>query len=98
MFQALAFVPVVTVYVCVVGAQQEIEPRQHFHAQCNDQTRIVGPHTRYAKLTAAAEAVHKVAHTVSLERLCSVFSLSDLRRPRDIKANPIPKGDRMVRT
>ena len=36
-------------YVCVVGAQQEIEPRQHFHVQCSDKAHIVGPHTRPTK-------------------------------------------------
>ena len=55
-FQALAFVPV-TVYARVLGAQQqdEIEPRQKCHAQCNSETHIVGPYARYAKHTAAAE-------------------------------------------
>ena len=36
-FQALAFVAVVTVHACVVGAQQEFEPRQQqFHVQCTN--------------------------------------------------------------
>ena len=35
--QAVAFVPVVKVYMCVVGDQQEIEPPQHFHVQRNNQ-------------------------------------------------------------
>ena len=46
-FKALAVVPVVAVYVGVVGAQQVIEPRQqHFHAQYNNTTLMTGPHTR----------------------------------------------------
>ena len=59
-FQALVLLPVVTLYVTVVGARQEIEPRQHFHVQCINQTHMVGPHTRYSKHTAVAKAV---AHT-----------------------------------
>ena len=39
----LAFVPVAAVYACVVGAQQEIEPRQQYHVRCSNQTHIVGP-------------------------------------------------------
>ena len=58
--QALAVVPVVTVYACVVGSQHEIAPRQHFHVQCKDQTHVVGSQTRYTKHTAAAKAA---AHT-----------------------------------
>ena len=43
-FQTLAFVPVVTVYVCVVGAQQEIEQtQQQFHVQRSYKTHMVGP-------------------------------------------------------
>ena len=38
--QALVFVPVVTVYVCVVGAQQEIEPRHHRHVKCRNQPHV----------------------------------------------------------
>ena len=59
---SLAFVPVVTVYVCVVDAQQGIEPRQHFHVQCNKSNthRRVSYHTRYTKHTAGAKAVSYV--------------------------------------
>ena len=57
--QALAVVPVVTMYVRVAGAQQEVEPRQHVHVQWR-QTHNVGPHTRDTKHTAVAKAV---AHT-----------------------------------
>ena len=45
-FQALTPVPVVTVYVCVVAARQEMEPRQHSQVRCGIQTPFVGPHTR----------------------------------------------------
>ena len=48
-------VPLVT--VCVVGAQQEIEPRQQSHDQCNNHTHMVIPHTRYTKHTAVAKVV-----------------------------------------
>ena len=45
-------------YVRMAGAQQqEIEPRQRQHVQRNNQTHIVGPHTRYTKHTAAAKSV-----------------------------------------
>ena len=49
LLQALASVPVATVYMCVAGAQKhEIEPRQHLHARCNrNQTHTVPPHTRH---------------------------------------------------
>ena len=43
--------------LCVVVAQLEIEPRQHFHVQRNDQIHIVRPHNRHTKHTAAARAV-----------------------------------------
>ena len=47
--------------ICVVGGQQEIEPRQQqFHVQCDNQTHIVGPHTRHTKHTAVAKAVARV--------------------------------------
>ena len=72
--------------VCVVGAQQEVEARQHFHVQCTNQTHIVGPHTRYTKHTAVAKAG---AHT---NRWNALFPLFDLRRPRDIKTTPSQRG------
>ena len=65
--EALAFVPVFTVYVC--GWCTAGEPRQHFLAQCNTPTQIVGPHARYTKQTAGAKAVaHIVPRDISLER------------------------------
>ena len=64
--------------MCVVGKQQEIEPRQHVHVQCTDQAHIVGLRTRYTKKTAAAKAVARTYQ----------WNVLDLRRPRDIK--PIP--------
>ena len=76
--QALAFVPIVTVYdVCVVGAlQQEIEQRYH-------QTQIVGPPASNTKHTAVAK---QVVHTISLE-----FPFFDLRHPRGYQINPTPR-------
>ena len=70
--QALAFVPV-TVHVRG-GAQQqeEIELRQHFHVQCNHETHIVGPRTKFTKHAAAAKKEVGAPYT-ALERLCSPF-------------------------
>ena len=90
-FQALAFVPVAMVNVSVVGEQQEIEPQQQFHVQCNNQTYIVGPNIRYTKHTAVAKAVAyfssrfltfvfslRTALYMPFERLRSPFSTSDV--------------------
>ena len=54
------FVPVVAVYACLVGVQQEIEPRrQQLHVHCNNQTHLVGSHTRYVH-----EAISTIAKSV----------------------------------
>ena len=39
--QALGFVPKVTVYVCAVGAHQEIEPRQHYNMNASNAVTAV---------------------------------------------------------
>ena len=83
-FQALALVQQ-SRCMCVVGAQREIETRQHFHAQRNNQRHIVGGLARCTKHTAVAKAV-LVAHTYNWS------PLFDLRRPRDIKSTPSPRG------
>ena len=63
--------------VCAFGAQQqEIEPRQHFCAYCNNQTHIVGLINRYKKHTAAATAV---AHTCHWNACAPPFGLARLR-------------------
>ena len=84
---------VVTVYVCLVGAQQEIEPRQNFHGQRNNRTHIVGPYTRYTKNTAvakvAAHTYHWNAHVSLLECPCFPFSTCIAL---GYQANRIPKG------
>ena len=87
-FQARAFVPVLTVYMCVVGAQQEIEPQQHFHVKCKAQKHIVRPHTTHTKNTVAAK--NAAAH-ISLVIGMPMFPLF-LRRPWDIKSTPSRRG------
>ena len=60
-------------HVCLIDAQQqEVKPRQHLHVQCNNETHVVGPHTRYTKHTAAA-AKKAVAHTYH-RNACSLRS------------------------
>ena len=86
-FQRLAFVPAVTVYVSVVGAQQEIEPRQHFHVQRNNHAHVVGPHTRYTQHTVVVKAVAPLYINGT-----PMFPLFDMRRPRDIKSIPSPRN------
>ena len=86
-FYALAFVPVVTVYVS--GSQQKIESRRQFHVQCNNHTHIAGLHTRYTKHAA-------VAKPVALQKIeTPTFPLLNLRRPRGIKSTPSPSGTYM---
>ena len=87
--QALAFVPKVTAYGCTVGAQQqEIELRQYFRALCNNQTHIVGPHTRYTKHTAAAKTI---AHSYR-RNACVPHTSIRLATPPGYQFNPTPKG------
>ena len=83
---AFAFVPVVTVYVRVVGAQQEIEPRRYFHVQCNDQTNT---HRRtsykvYKAYSSSKSSSSYLVHIIGMP----MVPLFDMRRPRD--TNPIP--------
>ena len=84
-FQTLVLVPVVTVYVSVVGAQQDIETRRYLHVQCNNQTHIVGPHTRYMKHAAVAKAVARTCH----RKACVHHDI--LATPPGFQLNPIPK-------
>ena len=87
-FQALAFVPVVTVYACMVGARQEVEPRQHFHVQLNNQTHVVGSHTRYAKAYSSSKNSSSTVRAIGTP----MFPLFDLRRLQDIKSTPSRRG------
>ena len=84
-FEAFIFVPVVTVYVCVVGVQQEREPRQYFHVQCNNQTHIIGPHIRYANHIAVAKADHTYYKNGGVLHF-------GLGMPPGYQVNPIPTG------
>ena len=102
--QALAFVPEITVSVCVVGAQQGIEPRQLFRVRRNYRTHVVGPstryvkHTRYIRIKNMPQGTHRSMHQdqthitryTSLERLCSPRSTCDA--PGISSQKPIPKG------
>ena len=95
------FQVVAAVYVCVVGEQQEIEPRKQnkFRVQCNSQTHIVGPHTMHAKHTPASAKA--VAHFLSRFLICFVIGRNDphehywegcvlsSRLPRGIELNPL---------
>ena len=93
-FQALTFVPAVTAWsrcTLVIGAQQEIESRQHFHVQRNNQTHTVGPHARYTKHTAAAKAV---AHTHHWSACVPPFRLTT---STGYQVNPIPEGHHELR-
>ena len=82
----------VCMYVCVVvvGAQQEIEPRRHFHVQCNNQTHIVGPQTRCTNYVAVARAA---AHTHHWNAYVPPFCLAT---PPRYQANP-PEGVPCIR-
>ena len=73
--------------VCVVGAQQEIEPRQHCHIQCNNRKQFVGPHTRYTKHTAIAKSV---AHTYHWNACVHHVILTT---PPGISSRPHPGGE-----
>ena len=82
--QALASVPMPRCSLRVLGAQQKIELRQHFHVQFNSsQTHIVGSHIRYTKHATVAKVA---AHTCTQHlNAYSMFPLLDLRRPGDMK-------------
>ena len=59
--------------VSMDGAQQqEIEPRQHFRVQRNNEAHVVGPHARYTKHTAPAKK--NSSPCISLELPCSPSS------------------------
>lgn len=99
MVQALAFVPV-TVYVRVVGAQQETEPRQNVRIKCNNRTHTVGLGTSNTKHIAGAKAglhifkyIHisgtPARHVWHENPLISYFKLWPLRH-WDGGASPIP--------
>ena len=79
-------VPVVVVYVCVIGAQREIEPRQPFHIQCTNQSHIIQPHTKYTKHTAAAKSAF---HTYHWNACVPPFRPAT---PPGYQSNPVPKG------
>ena len=89
-FQVISFVPVVAAYVCVIGAQQEIEPRQHFHVQRNNQTHNAGPHTVYTKHAAVPKAVPSSSYLVCIIGM-PMFPLFRLAASPGYQANPILK-------
>ena len=92
-FQALAFVPVGHgVCVRVVGAQQEIEPRQRFRIQCNNQTHIVRSHTRY-DIRSIQRSSKSGSSYISWERLSSPFRLETPRGYQVNPTHPFPKGN-----
>ena len=105
--QALAFVPEITVSVCVVGAQQGIEPRQLFRVRRNYRTHVVGPstryvkHTRYVRIKNMPQGTHRSMHQdqkhitryTSLERLCSPRLTCDAPGISSSQ-KPIPKAGR----
>ena len=92
-FHALACVPVVTPCVCVVGAQQEIEPRRYFHVQLDNQAHIVEPNTRYTKHTARAKAIAGGSfHTRFISHWNACVHFFYLRRPRDMNPTPARRG------
>ena len=89
----------------MVNAQQEIEPKQQFRVQCNNQTYMAEPHARYTKYTAVAKQyqvalfcsrfltfvvfVRNGPHTSRWKGCVPPFRL---RRPRDITLTPSRKG------
>ena len=78
--------------VCVVGAQEEIEPRRyHFHAQCNNQRHIIGPHTTYRMRRMQQEQNKAVAHIIpGTCRWNACVHPFRLARPPRYQVNTIP--------
>ena len=77
--------------VCVWLVHSSSRRSKH-DAQCNSQTRIVGPHTinKYTKEYSSSKSSTAVANAgTSSERLRSPFST---RRTRDIKETPTQRG------
>ena len=56
---------------------EEIEPRHHFHVQCNIEAHFVGPHTRYVYEAYSSISEPSSSSYVSLACLCSPFLTCD---------------------
>ena len=89
--QAVAFVPVVKVYMCVwLVSSRRSNHHNIFTSNATIKTHAAGPHTRYTKHTAAASSS-------SYKRWDTpVFLLFDLRHPPGSKGGHIPKGNLIV--
>ena len=71
----------------VVGPQQAVVPRQHFHVQGSNRAHIVGPHTRYTKHH--RETVAKaIPHTILWN---TYVPPNPLATPPEYQGNPIPE-------
>ena len=89
--QAPAVVPAVTVYARVVGAQQEIELRQHAQVQCNNQSTHRRTLYQASEAYGSSSKTKAVAHTYHHWNGCvPSFRLST---PPGYQVNPIPNGN-----
>ena len=80
-FQVPPFVPLVTVYVGVVGAQRGINPWQHFHVECIYQThRRTSYYCRHTKHSAEAH-VYRWNACVPPFSTCDAAGISNLPHP-----------------
>ena len=89
-FQALAFVPVVTVYVCGCCAAVVVERRQHFRVQRNDQEQTSSdlmPELRSIQQQQRQYFLHMLA------RPCFPFSTCDAP---GISSQPRPEGESFI--
>ena len=72
--------------VCVWLVHSRRPNNNIFTSNCNDQTIIVGPHTRYTKRIAAAKTVAHTSHWIAC------VPPFRLKAPPGYQVNPIPKG------